>query len=76
MFSVGEVIVGSTLCFQIVDQIHTKLPVFFVEKLLAPDSQLLKLRLHREKEVCECVTRWHYKPLYLVVKDVSQTKSR
>uniref|UniRef100_A0A4W6DZP7 non-specific serine/threonine protein kinase n=1 Tax=Lates calcarifer TaxID=8187 RepID=A0A4W6DZP7_LATCA len=35
----------------IVDQINTKLPVFFVEKLLAPDSQLLKLRFHREKEV-------------------------
>uniref|UniRef100_A0A671VIM9 non-specific serine/threonine protein kinase n=1 Tax=Sparus aurata TaxID=8175 RepID=A0A671VIM9_SPAAU len=35
----------------IVDQINTKLPVTFVEKLLAPDSQLLKLRFHREKEV-------------------------
>ncbi|TKS92475.1 Serine/threonine-protein kinase SMG1 [Collichthys lucidus] len=34
----------------IVDQINTKLPVSFVEKLLAPDSQLLKLRFHREKE--------------------------
>ncbi|XP_022609395.1 serine/threonine-protein kinase SMG1 [Seriola dumerili] len=39
----------------IVDQIHTKLPAFFVEKLLAPDSQLLKLRFHREKEVMSAV---------------------
>ncbi|XP_034047301.1 serine/threonine-protein kinase SMG1-like [Thalassophryne amazonica] len=35
----------------IVDQINTKLPVSFVEKLLAPDSQLLDLRFHPEKEV-------------------------
>ncbi|XP_041086215.1 serine/threonine-protein kinase SMG1-like [Polyodon spathula] len=35
----------------IIDQINTKLPSSFVEKLLAPDSQLLKLRFHREKEV-------------------------
>ncbi|KAI1896054.1 hypothetical protein AGOR_G00090850 [Albula goreensis] len=35
----------------IVDQINTKLPSSFVEKLLAPDSQLLELRFHREKEV-------------------------
>uniref|UniRef100_A0A665V5R4 non-specific serine/threonine protein kinase n=1 Tax=Echeneis naucrates TaxID=173247 RepID=A0A665V5R4_ECHNA len=39
----------------IVDQIHTKLPAAFVEKLLAPDSQLLKLRFHREKEVMAAV---------------------
>ncbi|XP_020505278.1 serine/threonine-protein kinase SMG1 [Labrus bergylta] len=39
----------------IVDQINTKLPVSFVEKLLAPDSQLLKLRFHREKEVMSAV---------------------
>uniref|UniRef100_A0A671VFB0 non-specific serine/threonine protein kinase n=1 Tax=Sparus aurata TaxID=8175 RepID=A0A671VFB0_SPAAU len=39
----------------IVDQINTKLPVTFVEKLLAPDSQLLKLRFHREKEVMSAV---------------------
>ncbi|TKS88123.1 Serine/threonine-protein kinase SMG1 [Collichthys lucidus] len=39
----------------IVDQINTKLPVSFVEKLLAPDSQLLKLRFHREKEVISAV---------------------
>uniref|UniRef100_A0A8C4EIJ3 non-specific serine/threonine protein kinase n=1 Tax=Dicentrarchus labrax TaxID=13489 RepID=A0A8C4EIJ3_DICLA len=39
----------------IVDQINTKLPASFVEKLLAPDSQLLKLRFHREKEVCVSV---------------------
>uniref|UniRef100_A0A7N8X3L8 non-specific serine/threonine protein kinase n=1 Tax=Mastacembelus armatus TaxID=205130 RepID=A0A7N8X3L8_9TELE len=39
----------------IVDQINTKLPVFFVEKLLAPDSQLLKLRFHQEKEVVSTV---------------------
>ena len=36
---------------QIVDQINTRLPVSFVEKLLAPNSQLLELRFHREKEV-------------------------
>ncbi|KAJ3601732.1 hypothetical protein NHX12_032699 [Muraenolepis orangiensis] len=35
----------------IVDQINTKLPVSFVEKLLAPTSQLLELRFHRDKEV-------------------------
>ncbi|KAK6476140.1 serine/threonine-protein kinase SMG1-like isoform X1 [Huso huso] len=35
----------------IVDQINTKLPSSFIEKLLAPDSQLLELRFHREKEV-------------------------
>ncbi|XP_062388673.1 serine/threonine-protein kinase SMG1 isoform X3 [Sardina pilchardus] len=35
----------------IVDQINTKLPATFVEKLLAPKSQLLELRFHREKEV-------------------------
>ncbi|XP_030237319.1 serine/threonine-protein kinase SMG1 isoform X2 [Gadus morhua] len=35
----------------IVDQINTRLPVSFVEKLLAPNSQLLELRFHREKEV-------------------------
>uniref|UniRef100_A0A8C4EGN0 non-specific serine/threonine protein kinase n=1 Tax=Dicentrarchus labrax TaxID=13489 RepID=A0A8C4EGN0_DICLA len=39
----------------IVDQINTKLPASFVEKLLAPDSQLLKLRFHREKEVTSAV---------------------
>lgn len=39
------------VAFQIVDQVNTKLPVSFVEKLLAPDSQLLKLRFHQEKEV-------------------------
>ncbi|XP_035470486.2 serine/threonine-protein kinase SMG1 isoform X2 [Scophthalmus maximus] len=39
----------------IVDQINTKLPVFFVEKLLAPDSKMLKLRFHREKEVMSAV---------------------
>ncbi|KAL4659048.1 serine/threonine-protein kinase SMG1 isoform X1 [Arapaima gigas] len=35
----------------IVDQINNKLPVQFVEQLLAPSSQLLELRFHREKEV-------------------------
>ncbi|XP_023677609.2 serine/threonine-protein kinase SMG1 isoform X1 [Paramormyrops kingsleyae] len=35
----------------IVDQINNKLPAHFVEKLLAPESQLLELRFHREKEV-------------------------
>ncbi|KAK0144339.1 Serine/threonine-protein kinase SMG1 [Merluccius polli] len=35
----------------IVNQINTKLPLSFVEKLLAPNSQLLELRFHREKEV-------------------------
>uniref|UniRef100_A0AAX7U455 Serine/threonine-protein kinase SMG1 N-terminal domain-containing protein n=1 Tax=Astatotilapia calliptera TaxID=8154 RepID=A0AAX7U455_ASTCA len=39
----------------IVDQVNTKLPVSFVEKLLAPDSQLLKLRFHQEKEVMSAV---------------------
>uniref|UniRef100_UPI0037E707FB serine/threonine-protein kinase SMG1 n=1 Tax=Semicossyphus pulcher TaxID=241346 RepID=UPI0037E707FB len=39
----------------IVDQINTKLPVSFVEKLLAPDSHLLKLRSHRETEVMSAV---------------------
>lgn len=38
-------------CFQIVDQINTKLPLSFVEQLLAPNSQLLELRFHRDKEV-------------------------
>lgn len=38
--------------FQIVDQVNTKLPVSFVEKLLAPEFQLLNLRFHPEKEVC------------------------
>lgn len=36
---------------QIVDQINTKLPATFVEKLLAPNSHLLELRFHREREV-------------------------
>ncbi|XP_047656550.1 serine/threonine-protein kinase SMG1 isoform X1 [Tachysurus fulvidraco] len=35
----------------IVEQINTKLPATFVEKLLAPQSQLLELRFHREREV-------------------------
>uniref|UniRef100_A0A3Q1FW18 Uncharacterized protein n=1 Tax=Acanthochromis polyacanthus TaxID=80966 RepID=A0A3Q1FW18_9TELE len=39
----------------IVDQINMKLPASFVEKLLAPDSQLLKLRFHQEKEVMSAV---------------------
>ncbi|XP_041828579.1 serine/threonine-protein kinase SMG1 isoform X2 [Melanotaenia boesemani] len=39
----------------IVDQVNTKLPVSFVEKLLTPDSQLLKLRFHPEKEVMSAV---------------------
>ncbi|XP_074552097.1 serine/threonine-protein kinase SMG1 isoform X2 [Halichoeres trimaculatus] len=39
----------------IVDRINTKLPVSFVEKLLAPDSRLLELRFHREKEVMTAV---------------------
>lgn len=36
---------------QIVEQINTKLPATFVEMLLAPKSQLLELRFHREREV-------------------------
>ncbi|XP_058508783.1 serine/threonine-protein kinase SMG1 [Solea solea] len=44
-----------SLLTMIVDQINTKLPVFFVEKLLAPDSKLLQLRFHREKEVMTAV---------------------
>ncbi|XP_056263705.1 serine/threonine-protein kinase SMG1 isoform X2 [Pseudoliparis swirei] len=39
----------------IVEQVNNKLPACFVEKLLAPDSQLLKLRFHREKEVTSAV---------------------
>ncbi|KAM6905670.1 serine/threonine-protein kinase SMG1 [Xenentodon cancila] len=39
----------------IVDQVNTKLPVSFVEKLLAPESQLLQLRFHPEKEVMSAV---------------------
>ncbi|XP_013880332.1 serine/threonine-protein kinase SMG1 isoform X3 [Austrofundulus limnaeus] len=39
----------------IVDQVNTKLPVSFVDKLLAPDSQLLNLRFHPEKEVMSAV---------------------
>lgn len=39
------------ILFQIVDQINTKLPASFVEKLLAPESKLLQLRFHRDKEV-------------------------
>ncbi|XP_028978964.2 serine/threonine-protein kinase SMG1 isoform X1 [Esox lucius] len=35
----------------IVDQINTKLPAPFIEKLLAPTSQLLELRFNRDKEV-------------------------
>ncbi|XP_069566221.1 serine/threonine-protein kinase SMG1 isoform X2 [Brachyistius frenatus] len=39
----------------IVEQINTKLPSSFVERLLAPDSHLLKLRFHQEKEVMSAV---------------------
>uniref|UniRef100_A0A667Z9R8 non-specific serine/threonine protein kinase n=1 Tax=Myripristis murdjan TaxID=586833 RepID=A0A667Z9R8_9TELE len=39
----------------IVDQINTKLPASFVEKLLAPESQLLELRFHHDKEVITAV---------------------
>lgn len=39
----------------IVDQINTKLPLSFVEQLLAPNSQLLELRFHRDKEVMSAV---------------------
>lgn len=39
----------------IVEQINTKLPAPFVEKLLAPDSLLLELRFHREQEVMSAV---------------------
>ncbi|KAG9477052.1 hypothetical protein GDO78_002442 [Eleutherodactylus coqui] len=35
----------------IVEQINTKLPSTFVEKLFVPDSKLLALRFHKEKEV-------------------------
>ena len=42
---------------QIVDQINTRLPVSFVEKLLAPNSQLLELRFHREKEVSRALSK-------------------
>lgn len=36
---------------QIVEQINTKLPSSFVEKLFIPESKLLVLRYHKEKEV-------------------------
>ncbi|KAM9745691.1 serine/threonine-protein kinase SMG1 isoform 1-T1 [Menidia menidia] len=39
----------------IVDQVNTKVPVTFVEKVLAPESQLLSLRFHPEKEVMAAV---------------------
>ncbi|XP_047215191.1 serine/threonine-protein kinase SMG1-like [Girardinichthys multiradiatus] len=39
----------------IVDQVNTRLPVSFVERLLAPHSQLLNLRFHPEKEVMAAV---------------------
>ncbi|CAL9703653.1 unnamed protein product [Knipowitschia caucasica] len=39
----------------IVEQINTKLPASYVEKLLAPDSLLLELRFHREEEVMSAV---------------------
>ncbi|XP_028310240.1 serine/threonine-protein kinase SMG1 isoform X2 [Gouania willdenowi] len=39
----------------IVDQVNTKIPASFVEKLLAPPSKLLKLRFHQEKEVMSAV---------------------
>uniref|UniRef100_A0A674MC73 non-specific serine/threonine protein kinase n=1 Tax=Takifugu rubripes TaxID=31033 RepID=A0A674MC73_TAKRU len=39
----------------IVDQINTKLPASFVEKLLAPESKLMQLRFHRDKEVISAV---------------------
>ncbi|XP_053326618.1 serine/threonine-protein kinase SMG1 [Spea bombifrons] len=35
----------------IVEQINTKLPATFVERLFVPDSKLLALRYHKEKEV-------------------------
>ncbi|XP_043946465.1 serine/threonine-protein kinase SMG1-like [Protopterus annectens] len=35
----------------IVEQLSTKLPAAFVEKLFLPDSKLLSVRFHREKEV-------------------------
>ncbi|XP_075035849.1 serine/threonine-protein kinase SMG1 [Mixophyes fleayi] len=37
----------------IVEQINTKLPSTFVEKLFVPDSKLLALRYHKEKEVID-----------------------
>uniref|UniRef100_A0A672JXG7 Serine/threonine-protein kinase SMG1-like n=1 Tax=Sinocyclocheilus grahami TaxID=75366 RepID=A0A672JXG7_SINGR len=40
-----------TLLTLIVDQINTNIPAAFVEKLLAPNSQLLELRFHRKREV-------------------------
>ncbi|KAJ0058451.1 hypothetical protein NL108_014651, partial [Boleophthalmus pectinirostris] len=39
----------------IVEQVNTKLPASYVEKLLAPDSLLLELRFHRENEVMSAV---------------------
>ena len=67
----------SFLFFQIVDQINTKLPVFFVEKLLAPDSHLLNLRFHQEQEVCvgNCLCECRFMFSFLQINGSVQTSS-
>ncbi|XP_062915129.1 serine/threonine-protein kinase SMG1 isoform X2 [Mobula hypostoma] len=51
MFGAEYIISVLNLLTLIVEQINTKLPASFVEKLFSPDSKLLQLRFHREKEV-------------------------
>ncbi|XP_069762351.1 serine/threonine-protein kinase SMG1 isoform X3 [Narcine bancroftii] len=51
MFGAEYIISVLSLLTLIVEQINTKLPSSFVEKLFSPDSKLLQLRFHREKEV-------------------------
>eukprot|EP00062_Callorhinchus_milii_P009126 gi/632952733/ref/XP_007892012.1/ PREDICTED: serine/threonine-protein kinase SMG1 [Callorhinchus milii] len=51
MFGAEYIISVLNLLTLIVEQINTKLPATFVERLFSPDSKLLQLRFHREKEV-------------------------
>ncbi|GCC18493.1 hypothetical protein chiPu_0017960 [Chiloscyllium punctatum] len=51
MFGAEYIISVLNLLTLIVEQINTKLPASFVEKLFSPQSKLLQLRFHREKEV-------------------------
>ena len=49
---------------QIVEQINTNLPSSFVEKLFIPESKLLVLRYHKEKEVRSNSTSLLLQPSY------------
>ncbi|XP_048465617.1 serine/threonine-protein kinase SMG1 [Rhincodon typus] len=51
MFGAEYIISVLNLLTLIVEQINTKLPASFVERLFSPHSKLLQLRFHREKEV-------------------------